>query len=129
MKAKDTVTPTPESEIAEYIIAAKNMQAEITCPVCYDEGKKAGYKEAERKYQSTERERYWTGVYRTLVEKSVKLREYYQKKLKGEHKAGAKEVVEWIEKSTSPMNTNMYGISLSRSKWQAQVKKWLEEVT
>lgn len=39
-------------------------------------------------------------------------------------KAGIKEVVEFIEKHTHTMNTNMYGISLGRVEWQAQKKEW-----
>ena len=37
---------------------------------------------------------------------------------------GRKEVVEWIENHTHPMNTNMYGISLGRDAWQARLKEW-----
>ena len=40
------------------------------------------------------------------------------------HRAGIKEVVEWVESHSHKMNTNMYGISLERAEWQAQLKEW-----
>ena len=36
---------------------------------------------------------------------------------------GIREVVEWIQKHTTKMNTNMYGISLGRVEWQAFLKE------
>ena len=30
-----------------------------------------------------------------------------------------KEIIDRIEKSSNPMNTNMYGISLSKTQWEA----------
>ena len=38
--------------------------------------------------------------------------------------AGIREVVEWVERHTHKMNTNMYGISLGRAEWQAKLKEW-----
>ncbi len=40
-----------------------------------------------------------------------------------------REMIEEIEKGSSRMNTNMYGISLSKDWWQALKKKWLGEET
>lgn len=38
----------------------------------------------------------------------------------------AREIFEEIEKASSPMNTNMYGISLSKAQWQSLKDKHLK---
>lgn len=35
------------------------------------------------------------------------------------YRAGVQDVVDWVEATSRPMNTNMRGISLSRSEWNA----------